>query len=420
MISRRSAITSAVACATLLAGRIAVAQAPITISFWHYQTGNKDALRAILDRFEQANPSIKVIDVVKGTDTISTEIQAAYLANRAPDVGQVLGRLAVGMIRNAGAQPLDGLPETEALIGDILPNFLEIGRFQGHLYAVPHSFGTPVMYVNRDILRAAGLNPDRPPANWQDLRVMAKQITDRTGKIGLYVAQGGRDIAAQQMMTNTGANMMDAQLSKATFVTSETIAAMQLWQDMAITDKSYGMLSARELAALFLGGQIGFTMESIATFQEAKRSAQGKYDLGIAPYPTWKSLPRRVANSGSALMVFSRDPARRAAAMKLLAFFMKPETSNQWAIYSGYLPVDPNARNAPVIQEYLAQEPRWRVAVDQMSDTIATARWPGNRVVEIQIVIENMVQALVQGRGTASQLLPTAEKDVSAIIAQSN
>ena len=58
-------------------------------------------------------------------------------------------------------------------------------------------------------------------------------------------------------------------------------------------------------------------------------------------------------------------------------------------------------------------EPRWRVAVDQMQDTIPTARWPGNRVVEIQIVIENMVQALVQGRGTAAELVPAAERQAA-------
>jgi hypothetical protein len=55
-----------------------------------------------------------------------------------------------------------------------------------------------------------------------------------------------------------------------------------------------------------------------------------------------------------------------------------------------------------------------------MADTIPTARWPGNRVVEIQIVIENMVQALVQGKDKATDLVPKAERDVTAIITASN
>jgi transcriptional regulator of acetoin/glycerol metabolism len=94
--------------------------------------------------------------------------------------------------------------------------------------------------------------------------------------------------------------------------------------------------------------------------------------------------------------------------------------TNPWAVESGYLPLDPRASDSALVRDYLAKEPRWRVAVDQMQDTIPTARWPGNRVVEIQIVIENMVQALVQGRGTAAELVPAAERQVSAIIAQSS
>ena len=419
MINRRSAVSLIAAGAIAPIGRPASAQAQTTITLWHYQTGNRDALRVVLDRFEAANPTIKVNDVLKNNETMASEIQAAAMANRAPDVGQVLGRLVVGMIRNAGAQPLDGLPESDALERHIIPNFLAIGRYRGRLYAVPHSFGTPVVYVNRGILRDAGLNPDEPPRTWQEMRQQARQIRERTNKIGLYVAQGGRDVAAQQMMTNAGADMMDAELKRATFSTPETIEAMQLWQDMAVQDKSYGTLTERELGALFMGGQIAMMVQSIATFQEARRNAEGKFELGIAHYPRWKSLPRRVANSGSTMLVFSRDPQRRAAAMKLIAYLMAPDVTNPWAVDSGYLPLDPRARESELVRSYLAQEPRWRVAVDQMQDTIPTARGPGNRVVEIQIVIENMVQALVQGRGAASDLVPAAERQVSAIIAQS-
>jgi ABC-type glycerol-3-phosphate transport system substrate-binding protein len=419
MITRRSATTLLAASALAPSALPASAQAPTTITLWHYQTGNRDALRLVLDRFEAANPTIKVTDVLKNNETMASEIQAAAMANRAPDIGQVLGRLVVGMIRNAGAQPLDGLPESDALERHILPNFLAIGRYRGRLYAVPHSFGTPVVYINRGILRDAGLDPDQPPRTWQELRQQARQIKERTNKIGLYVAQGGRDVAAQQMMTNTGADMMDPELKRATFSTPETIEAMQLWQDMAVQDKSYGTLTERELGALFMGGQIAMMIQSIATFQEARRNAEGKFELGIAHYPQWKSLPRRVANSGSTMLVFSRDAQRRAAAMKLIAHLTAPDVTNPWAVESGYLPLDPRARDSALVRDYLAKEPRWRVAVDQMQDTIPTARWPGNRVVEIQIVIENMVQALVQGRGAAADLVPAAERQASAIIAQS-
>jgi hypothetical protein len=40
-------------------------------------------------------------------------------------------------------------------------------------------------------------------------------------------------------------------------------------------------------------------------------------------------------------------------------------------------------------------------------------------VVEIQIVLENMVQALMQGGGPASALVPRAEAEITRLIAES-
>jgi DNA-binding response OmpR family regulator len=76
-------------------------------------------------------------------------------------------------------------------------------------------------------------------------------------------------------------------------------------------------------------------------------------------------------------MVFSRDAQRRAAAMKLIAHLTSPDVTNPWAVESGYLPLDPRASDSALVRDYLAKEPRWRVAFDQMQETNPPARWPG-------------------------------------------
>jgi len=98
MINRRDVVAGlGVGAATIGAGQ-AFAQAPTTVTLWHYQTGNREALREVLNKFEALNPGIKVTDVLKNNETMASEIQAAVLANRAPDIGQVLGRLVVGIV----------------------------------------------------------------------------------------------------------------------------------------------------------------------------------------------------------------------------------------------------------------------------------------------------------------------------------
>ncbi|MBX3539124.1 MAG: ABC transporter substrate-binding protein [Chelatococcus sp.] len=391
---------------------------PVTINFWHYQTSNREDLTRTIDDFMAKNPDIKVREQFKDNNNLATEVQAAALAGRAPDVAQLLSRLTIGLVMNTKPVALDSGPDKGAFLKNVAPNFLTIGTYQGHPYAVPHSFGTPIVYYNKDLFRAAGLDPQKPPRTWQEMRELARQIKTNTGKHGLFVSTGGRDVGPQQMIVNTGADMLSADFSRATFATPDAIASMQLWQDMAVTDKSLAVFTERENTSLFMAGQIGMMVTSVASFQGAKRSTEGVFELGIGHYPTWNDKPRRVPNSGAALMVFSQDEKRREATFRFLAYLMQPEVSNRWAVESGYLPIAPGAQQAEVIKQAVAKEPRWGVAVAQMDDLVATARWPGSRVVEIQIVLENMVQALWQGKAPASELVPAAEAEISRLIAQ--
>lgn len=390
---------------------------PVTINFWHYQNSNREALTKTIKEFEAANPDVKVQELFKDLTNLATEIQAARMVGRAPDVAQVLARLTIGMVESSSPVPLESGPDKGAFLANIAPNFLATGAYKGQIYAVPQSFGTPVVYINRDLFRAAGLDPDKPPRTWQELREQGLQIKQKTGKHAMFVSNGGRDVGPQQMLVNAGANMLSEDFSRATFATPDAIAAMQLWQDMAVVDKSVAVFTERENYSLFMAGQIGMMVTSIASFQGAQRSAKGVFDLGVAHYPTWGEKSRRVPNSGASLMIFSEAPQRRDAAFRFLGYMMKPEVSNRWAVQSGYLPIAPGAKNADIVRAYVAEEPRWGVAVAQMDDLVATARWPGTRVVEIQIVLENMVSALWQGKGRAATLVPAAEKEITRLIA---
>jgi ABC-type glycerol-3-phosphate transport system substrate-binding protein len=397
----------------------ALGQAPVEVSFWHYQTGNTQALREVIALFHAANPGIRVTEVSKDTNTIATEIQAAALARRPPDVGQVLARLTVGLVRNAGAVPLDSGADRGAFLEQVLPQFREVGVLDGKPYAVPHSFGTPLVYWNKEIYRAAGLDPEAGPADWDAMVAMSRQIRARTGKYALFVSQSGRDVAVQQMMVNAGATMLSPDLTRATFATPGAVAAMQLLQDMAVVDRTHATLSEREQTTLWLGGQIGMFIGSVASFQGFLRDTAGKFEFGVGHYPLWQGRPRRLPNSGSTLMVFAQNPQRRAAALRLVAFMMQPAITNRWSWTSGYLPVAPDPLADADLRSYLEREPRWRIPVAQMRDTVITARWPGNRVVEIQIVLENLVQTVMQGRGNPAELVPRAEAEVTRIIAES-
>ncbi|MGU3401625.1 ABC transporter substrate-binding protein [Brucellaceae bacterium D45D] len=392
--------------------------ADITLEFWHYQTANRDVMVEMINDFEKANPDIDVREHFKDNANMVSEIQAAAMAGRQPDIAQVLGRLVVGLTQTTKPVALDETSAGPEIAANIAPNFLAIGSYEGHTYAVPHSFGTPIVYINKDLFQKAGLDPNVAPRDWQQVREFSRVITEKTGSKGLFIAQGGRDVAPQQIMVNAGAKMLTDDFSAASFATQDAIDAMQLVQDMALEDKSISVLSDRENTALFNAGKIGMYVNSVAVYKGVVRDTAGVFELGVGNFPVWKDKPRQVPNSGAALMAFSESDKQKQAAARFIAYMTKPENTNRWAIVSGYLPVSPTAKNAEVIKAQMAADPLWAVAVNQMDDLVSTARWPGSRVVDIQIVLENMMQAVLQGKGKAAELVPAAEKDVTRLISE--
>lgn len=52
-----------------------------------------------------------------------------------------------------------------------------VTTYQGHVYAIPGQLINSRLIYNRDLFRAAGLNPDQPPRSYRELREMARKIT---------------------------------------------------------------------------------------------------------------------------------------------------------------------------------------------------------------------------------------------------
>ena len=81
----------------------------------------------------------------------------------------------------------DGLSESE--MDDFFPQLLEACTYRGVLYALPMEATSLALLWNRDLFRKAGLDPDRPPADWEELSEYTRRLTidfDRDGRTDQY------------------------------------------------------------------------------------------------------------------------------------------------------------------------------------------------------------------------------------------
>jgi ABC-type glycerol-3-phosphate transport system substrate-binding protein len=390
----------------------------IELRLLHYmdETGNRAVLREILDRFEQANPGIKVQDFATPTEHVVPDAQAAVAARRPYDVAQVLTRLAIGARAVTNARPFSEAPDGGKFMEQFTPNLRGIGQFEGEYFLSPHSLGTPLLYHNKDIMKQAGLDPEKPPRTVQEMQEMARQVKQRTDAFGAYILTGGLDLGPQTLMRLAGSKYLEG--NRAVFDSPEGIAAMQFWQDLAKEDL-LPKVSDRDAANIFGAGKLAFYLSTSARLAGITRGAKGKFDLGVAPVPAWEDVPVQVPNSGSGMMVTAQQPERIAAAFKLVAFLAQPEITNHWSRSTGYMPVANDPLADPETQAFIADNPSYGVLVAQMRNTVATALWPGDRVVEGQTVVANLVTDLWEDKGTAAELVPQAAAEVTRILEES-
>lgn len=175
-------------------------------------------------------------------------------------------------------------------------------------------------------------------------------------------------------------------------------------------------VSDRDAANIFSAGQLAFYLSTSARLVGLAKSAKGKFELGVAETPAWEGKPVQAPNSGSGLMVTAQQPDRIAAAFKLVTFMSRPEISNLWSRSTGYMPVSNAPLDDPETRPFIEKNPFYGVLISQMKNTVPTALWPGDRVVEAQTVVANLVSDLWEGKGTAAVLVPKAADEVTRIL----
>ena len=395
------------------------ASAKVEIAFYHYQSNqNFDAFRKILDEFEAANPDIKVTDVYSTSAQITADVQTALAAGRPVDIATVIGKNVRFFVDNTPAVAINAQPDKAAFLDTYLPNFLDIGRVGSQIYAIPHAYGTPLMFYNKDLFRAAGLDPEAPPTDWDGVFAAAKAVQEKTEVPGLaHMLASSKDYGSMLLVMNAGGEYLSADGACARFDGPEGIAAMQLWQDMVVTNKVTTVANDKQYEAAFQAGQIGILLYSSAALQPFVSSAKGKFEIGVAGYPAFKAgMKRRLPNSGAALMLYAPEGERREASLKLLAFLSQREISNRWSRESGYMPLAKEPLADPAMAAYVAEFPYVKPVIDQMADTVPTATWGQTGALEAQTIVSNLVDALWAGEGSAAELAPDAVKRMNEVM----
>ena len=195
------------------------------------------------------------------------------------------------------------------LTKDLNPQTLKLVQDDaGRIYGVPFEAFSVGLAYNRALFKQAGLDPDKPPTTWEEVRQYAKQIHEKTGKAGY--GQLTKDNTGGWMLTtmtySMGGTVQSDDGKKSTFNDAPTKKALQLLKDMRWTDNTMGsnfLYNQEEIRQDFAAGKIGMVMQASDAYDMAvKNFGMKPADYGHGALPQ-DGGPHGTLTGGSIKMI---------------------------------------------------------------------------------------------------------------------
>lgn len=377
----------------------------VTITFENYNLASagigREATLKMIAEFNQQFPNIQVETKATGSQEIFPSIQAQLAAGNPPDLAQLLLREWDLNVENLPVQTLaDIVPPDELqahLNGQypIHPRAVKLTERNGKLQGLSYVFSTPTLFYNADLFTAAGLDPDRPPKTWDEVKAAGKQIKDRTGNDGLYAACIELDWCTQAIMLSNGGRVMSEGRGKITWGDPASVEVFRFWQSM-VQDGAHARLSEKDATAAFQAGKMGMFLQTSAVQGSFLKAASGKWELKATGMPSFGDKPPVPTNSGSALAILASDPEKQRAAWELMKFLTSERAFTIITEEIGYLPLRTGIIDDPkYLKDWVARNPQILPNIEQMDNLAPSLSFPGQNHLQIRKLFLSSVQEVL-------------------------
>jgi multiple sugar transport system substrate-binding protein len=380
---------------------------PVTITYTNFisNDGNEENLQKIVDAFEDENPNITVEVTTLPYADYGTAIQTDLAAGTESDVFDIEYANYAQYQANGVLAPIE-VANPDAY----KQSLLEAYATDGTQYALPSSFSDVVLYYNKDLFDAAGLDYPTSGWTWADEKAAAEALTDKAAGVWGDHQPVSFYEYYKALAQNGGQFLADDGKSVA-FNSPEGIEAAH-W----LVDKSGTVMPTIEDGQgtpdfdtnLFKDGKLAMLHTGIWIFGAVADVPFG-WDIAVEPGNTTQASA--VFSNALGVSANSKHPE---AAGKWAEFLSSSDTTVEVRLDAGWElpPISDDAKLATYLEKGL---PDNRQAVFDSLDGIALPPVVAEGQSEMQDIMgEELVEAQA-GRKTVEEALASAEERINAV-----
>jgi len=405
------------------------------IIWWHAMSGELGRqVEKLAADFNASQSEYRVLPSHKGnyTETVTAAI-FAFRSRSQPAIVQVNEIATATMMAARGAiypvfelmrdqaepfSPAAYLPAVAGYYSDVAGNMLSF----------PFNASTPILYYNKNLFRAAGLNPEIAPKTWPEVGAAAKRLRQSGAACGFTTSWPSwinveNFSAYHNLPISTEANGfggLDAMLTFNNPVLVRHIAQLAEWQ----TDKAFDYSGrATKAEPRFQKGECGIFIGSSAT--RADINANSRFEVGYGLLPFWPEVagaPQNTIIGGATLWVLrNRSGEEYRGVAKFFGFLSKPEVQAAWHQNTGYLPITRAAFDLTRAQGFYDRNPGAAISIEQITLKPPTDNSRGLRLgsfVLVRDAIEDELELAFAGKKSAQAALDSAVERGNRLLRQ--
>lgn len=371
----------------------------------------------IIERFEEANPDIKVNFEAMAWDEARTKLKLLGAQEELQDV------MFINIINGwdlASEGYLSDLSELlasdESLSADIPQSIIDVATTEdGKLYWVPAATGAFGLWYNKDLFEQAGLDPNAPPQTIEEMISMAQTITEKTGVPGLgwglNALEDLANVTESFYSSYTGVDIWSDGEKKFTFEDNEEYRALfaevleefgAITNDYGITQANPTELSPFGIRTLFRDGEVAMYLDGVwavkELLEELDKGDDSKFATALFPAGPAGSHPI-LGCDGWAIPENCKD---KETAWKLVQHLMASENQTAHATQWGLLPILESEKEK---EEF--SDPYWKAMIKQLETVSARPKDKNVAMIE---------QAIADGAQAAAMRTMTPDEAIDFMI----
>jgi sn-glycerol 3-phosphate transport system substrate-binding protein len=405
------------------------------IMWWHAMSGELGRqLEKLAADFNASQSEYRVVLSYKGnyTETVTAAI-FAFRSRSQPAIVQVNEIATATMMAARGAiYPVFELMRDEkeafspaAYLPAVTGYYADVA---GNMLSFPFNASTPILYYNKTLFRAAGLDPEIAPKTWAEVGAAAKRLRASGAACGFTTSWPSwinveNFSAFHNLPISTRANGFDGLDAVLTFnnpVMVRHIAQLAEWQTTKVFDYSGRATTAEPR---FQNGECGIFVGSSATRADIRANSKFEVGYGMLPYwPDVKGAPQNTIIGGATLWVLRDRPrAEYKGVAKFFGYLSKPEIQAAWHQNTGYLPVTRAAFDLTRAQGFYDRNPGTAISIEQITLKPPTENSRGVRLgsfVLIRDVIDDELEQAFAGKKSVQAALDSAVERGNRLLRQ--